>query len=223
MSKKALLLIGSPKGEKSTSHSLGSYLTGRLSDLGVGIDKLTLVPTIKTEDGIATLLSKVNDADIIILASPLYVDQFPSFVIRSMELIYEHKKALNAPKKQRLLAIVNCGFPEATQIQCASAISRHFALRSGMEWAGCLSVGMGPAIRGEPLYSAGEMVNNLAKGLMLTAEALVDDKPVPVEAISLVSKPFMPLSIYTDIANRNFDNIAKATGILDKMGDKPYG
>jgi hypothetical protein len=67
------------------------------------------------------------------------------------------------------------------------------------------------------------MVKNLTKGLMLTAEALADDKPVPVDAISLVSKPFVPFTIYMDTANRNFDNIAKATGVLDKMRDKPYG
>ena len=36
---KALLLVGSPKGENSTSASLGNYLTSKLEELGMIIEK----------------------------------------------------------------------------------------------------------------------------------------------------------------------------------------
>jgi multimeric flavodoxin WrbA len=227
MSKKALLLVGSPRGENSNSNSLGSYLMDRLHEEGLETDRVMITKALESDEATEEMVSKVDGADIVVLASPLYVDQFPSFVIRAMELICERKRPAGMSKEKRLLAIVNCGFPEPEQNCCAVAISRNFARMSGMEWAGCLSIGMGMAINGEPLENRAGMTRNLRKGMSIASDALANGMPLPKEAGLLASRPFIPLFLTKYvllplIAGRWFEAIAKKNGVLDRMRDKPY-
>jgi len=142
-------------------------------------------------------------------------------------LISDHKRSAGMNKEQRLLAIVNCGFPEPEQNCCAVAISRNFARMSGMDWAGCLSIGMGMAINGEPLENRAGMTKSLRTGLSISSEALANGMPLPKEAGILASRPFIPLLItkyvlLPFIAGRWFDAIAKKNGVQGRMRDKPY-
>jgi len=113
-----------------------------------------------------------------------------------MELIAKHRKTTENPPKQRLLAISNCGFPEAHHNDTALAICRRFALESGIEWAGGLALGGGEAIHGRSLNDAGGMVRKVKKSLDLTAATLAEGKSVPEEAVKLMSKPFIPTWMY---------------------------
>ncbi len=97
------------------------------------------------------MLSAVDGARIIVLASPLYIDSVPAPVIRAMELIRDHRAHSPAPNEQRLLTIVNSGFPEVRHNFIALEIYKRFAVEAGFTWAGGLALGMGEAIAGEPL------------------------------------------------------------------------
>lgn len=97
------------------------------------------------------LLVAVANADIVVLAFPLYVDSLPAAVIRGLELISRNRKSEPVPKKQRLISIVNCGFPEAQHNKTAILICRCFAREAEFEWAGGLALGGGEAINGKPL------------------------------------------------------------------------
>ena len=88
--KLALLLIGSPRGKKSTSHSLGSYLLDLLGAKGMETQNMNIQMSLKTEEGKKKLLFLTDRSDIIILAFPLYVDTLPAPVIEMMELIRDH-------------------------------------------------------------------------------------------------------------------------------------
>ena len=220
--KNVLLLVGSPKGSSSTSASLGNYLILRLEEFGLSVETDYIYKLIGKEEGKKELLSKVNEADLLILAFPLYVDCLPAGVIKALELIAKHRKSLNKPKKTGLVVLINCGFPEAEQNNTAVAICKIFAREVGFEWKGALSLGMGGAIGGRSLEERGGMVRNVKKGYILAAQALAEGRDIPEEAIELVAKRFMPITLYTKMGNLGWNRQAKKFGARKKIKAKPY-
>ena len=101
------------------------------------------------------LLRLVDESDLIILASPLYVDSLHSQVIETLELIAEHEKGKHDLDKKSFVAISNGGFPEATQNSTALTVCRLFAKQVGFNWAGGLTMGGGGMIAGQPLSELG--------------------------------------------------------------------
>jgi len=217
-----LLLVGSPKSSSSTSNSLGDYLISRLEQLSLAVDKEYIYKLVRKEDGQKKLLTKVEEASMIILAFPLYVDCLPAGVIKALELIADHRKSKKDRKKQGFAIIINCGFPEAQQNNTAIAICKIFAREVGFEWRGALSLGMGGAIGGRSLEERGGMVRNVIKGLDLAAQALAEGKDIPEEAIELFGKRFIPISLYTKGGNMGWNKQAKKYGARKKIKDQPY-
>lgn len=219
---RVLFLIGSPKGPKSTSESLGAYLLKGLKDKGCDAEKFYIYPPVKSDKGQEDLLSAVGRSDILVLVFPLYVDSLPSLVIRAMELVAEHRKKTTSPKPQKFIAITNCGFPEAHQTDTALAICRRFAEETGMEWVGGLGLGMGGAINRRPLEELGFMMRNVRKSLDLTAAALAAGEGVPPRAVELMSKRLMPTWLYLWIGNRGWKRYTKRIKVWEKIDDRPY-
>ena len=189
---KALLIVGSPKGEKSASNSIASYLLEKFQEEGIKIEKTYIVKDVRTDEGIDKLISKVNGSDALILVAPLYVDSLPAIVIKAMEKIYEHKNS--SFKKKQMMAIFNCGFPEPHHNDLAVDMCKKFASLSGMIWAGSITIGMGPSLEGRALEKF-SMAKNLRKGLDMAVDAFVNGKTIPKEAEIIASKPFIPVPI----------------------------
>ena len=139
-------------------------------------------------------------------------------VVCAMELI----SARRSEKNTRFVAISQCGFPEAQHNNVAIAICQRFALAAGLEWAGGLALGMGGAVSSQRLKEQGGMVHNIIKSLDLTVEALVNNKPVPDEAIRLMAKPVIPRMLYTEMGNIGWRQQAKRYGARKKLRDRPY-
>ena len=98
MPKNVLLLNGSPKGETSNSRQIGKYLVDRLEEKGLKSQEAFIKSLIRSEDGSENLSRQVDEADIIVFTSPLYVDSLPSFTIKTMEFICDHRKAIPQAK-----------------------------------------------------------------------------------------------------------------------------
>lgn len=217
-----LLLVGSPRGPRSTSESLGAYLLKKLQEYSLETEKVYIHPSLKTHENRANLLRAVDSPDLLILAFPLYVDSLPSPVIAALELIAEHWKTSKKPKSKKLLAIANNGFPEAHQNDTALAICRRFASEIGIEWVGGLALGGGEAIHGKPLDEAGGMVRNVKKALDLAAAALAEGKSVPKDAKVLMAKPLIFTLMYVWFGNRGWKRQAKKYGVQNNLFDRPY-
>jgi len=217
-----LLLAGSPKKEPSTSESLGAYLLERLNKKGLQTETLNIHQSLKTVEGCDELLAAVDRAGTLILASPLYVDSLPAKVIRVLEIISKHRQTTKGPERQRMLAILNSGFPEARHNETATAICRCFARKTGLEWAGGLALGAGEVISGGTLSGAGWIARNVTRALDLTAKALAEGKPAPIEAITFMSKPLIPTWLYIFIGGRGWKKRAKKHKALDKLHARPY-
>ena len=134
-------LSEAPKAQGSTSDALGTYFLERLREKGADTNKIYIQQSLNSQEGIDALLSAVAEADIMVLASPLYADSHHSGVIRAMELVHEERKNRTNIKKLKMVAISNSGFPEARHNDLSLAMSRTFARECGFEWAGGLALG----------------------------------------------------------------------------------
>jgi multimeric flavodoxin WrbA len=218
---RALLLIASPKPHGSTSEALGSYVLARLEAAGFETKSMHVGTALRADEG-AALVATVDGADVIVLAAPLYVDAVPAATVRAMERIAGHRQEAVTSHRPRLMAIVQCGFPEASQNDTALAIYRRFAEEAGLEWAGGLGIGMGGAISGKPVEKLGGMARNLRQALDLAAAALAEGRPVPEEAVALAAKPFMPQWMYVLAAHLGWRLQARPHKAGRRLRDKPY-
>jgi len=219
---KALLLIGSPKGEDSTSVSLGNYLISKLEEFGIQTEKAFIHRIVNREEKIQSLFEMIDRADLIILSFPLYIDSLPAPIIKAMELIKDERDRIKSKKPKDFIAIVNNGFPEAFQNATAIHICRIFAKDCGFVWKGGVMIGGGGAINGIPLQERGGMVRNVIKGLDIAAYALKDGNDIPQEAIDLASKKFIPTIMYNKFGNLGWRLQARKHGAQKKIKDKPY-
>jgi hypothetical protein len=232
--RRALLIVGSPKtNSPSSSGILGSYLLDRLGKRGWETESLTLRASLNREDGAAELLASTDRAGLILLVFPLYADALPHLVTKALSMIAAHRRAAAAPPAQRLVAIVNSGFPETHQNAVALAICHEFAAQSGITWAGSFALGGGGVLGGKPLSAAQRSrppVGHVIQALDLAGEALAAGRPVPAEAVRLMAKnpiPMLPFTLwrrlYMWIAGKGFEKEAAANGVgKDQLLSQPY-
>jgi hypothetical protein len=221
--KTALLLVGSAKPTgQSTSEALGSYLAQKLAERDIAVTTMHVARAMRTEERTAALLAAVDAADIVILAFPLYVDGLPYLVAQALEQIATHRATETDIRRPLLLAIANCGFPEAAHNATALAICRQFADEAGFAWAGGLALGEGGAINGQPLARAGGMVRNVAAALDLAAVALAEGGPVPAEATALMTRPFIPARAYVLMGDVGWVMQARRHRALIRLAARPF-
>jgi multimeric flavodoxin WrbA len=229
--RRALLIVGSPKtNEPSTSGALRGYLLDRLKERGWETESLTLRASLNRPQGESELLLSVERAGLVLLVFPLYADSLPHLVTKALAAIAANRQPSREPSPQRLVAIVNSGFPETHQNAVALAICREFAAQSGFTWAGGLALGAGGMIGGEPLTAAkrsGPPVQRVIAALDMTAAALAEGLPVPAEAIGTIAKSRIPFAVfrwlYVWMGGKGFEKLAAKNGIgKDKLLAQPY-
>ena len=219
---KALIMIGSPKPGKSASGTLATHIAENLVGKGFEIETIHANQTLKSDEGVRSLLASFDNADVIVVVFPLYVDSLPAGLTKALELMAEHRRAVPIDRKQRMMAVCQNGFPEAHQNETALGICRLFTRDSGIEWAGGLAFGGGGVLDGRELGKMGGMVRNLVKALDIACSDLADGRPVSQEAVALMAKPMMPRWLYVAIGSYGWKRLAKKNQVLDRLHDRPY-
>jgi multimeric flavodoxin WrbA len=232
--RRALLIVGSPRIQPSTTSSvLGGYLLEQLAERGWETESLTLRASLNRPEGEDELISAVERAGLILLVFPLYADALPYLVTKALAVIAARRRAGGEPSRQRFVALVNSGFPETHQNSLALAICREFAEQTGLVWAGSLALGGGGIIGDQPLGEPrrpGPPIKHVIAALDLTAKALAEGLPVPVEAVGMISKSPVPLLpsalwrwLYMQLGGRGFERLAIKNGVSkDRILAQPY-
>jgi len=220
--RRALLLVGSPRARKSTSNSLGGYLSEQLSARSIQTETVYLHTVGRSPEKMQALLDAVDAADLVTLAFPLYVDSLPAPAIEALERIAAHRQGRDRSHRQLFTAIANCGFPEALHNTTALAICETFARQAGFEWAGALSLGGGEMVSGKALVEAGGMTILMRKTLELTAEALAQGQSIPSAARDSLAKPVIPHWVYRLTGRLRWNRQAKHYGALKLLKRQPY-
>lgn len=219
--KRAVLLVGSPRTQKSTSASLGGYLMKQLSARGIEIEIVQIYTTFHSAERTRLALEKLDAADLVVLAFPLYVDSLPAPVIAALEKIATHRASVKVT--QNFAAIANCGFPEASHNDTALAICAQFARQTSVTWLGSLALGGGEGlVHGAPLNEMDGRAIPLKKALDLAAESLADGRPIPGSARDLMARPFIPNWLYRLFGGFGWKQQAKGYGVEERLRDRPY-
>jgi len=201
----ALLLIGSAKpAGTSTSEALGRGLTDALTTLGWSCETLHVHRVSYGPHAPRTLCDAVDKTDLIIIATPVYVDSLPALMTQALERIATHRKSQPTPHPCRVTAIINCGFPEASHCDLSLDICEQFSRHAHTQWVGGLAVGEGGAIDGRPLNDLGGMVRHAHNALKQAAEAIHQDRPITAASHTLARKPIIPGRLYTFLAQRGW-------------------
>jgi hypothetical protein len=220
---RALYLLGSGKPHgQSTSEALARYLHARLEAPGVEATAFEAIDAKKTlhADGEQRLLAAVDRTDLLVLATPLYIDSLPYPVIHALEAIAKHRWRGAAPC--RLVAIVNSGFPEASQSELALRMCAVFAREAGLDWAGGLALGGGEAVHGQTLEKAGGAAAKARKAIELAAAALRENREIPERAVALMASPFIPTFLYRWLGSWGWRRRARSLGTATPLDDKPF-
>ncbi|RPI96091.1 MAG: NAD(P)H dehydrogenase [Chloroflexi bacterium] len=224
----ALLLVGSPRTRKSTSHSLGSYLFERLSAQEIETKTMHIHTSIRSPERMKILLEAVETSNLVLLAFPLYVDSLPAPTIEALERIAAQRaskmKTNSSQSHRQLFAVIsNCGFPEPHHNVTALAICADFARQAGFGWAGSLALGAGEGmVHGTPLNELDGRALPLRKALDLAAEALAQGEVIPQEAQNLLAKPFIPAWMYRWMGIYGWRQQAKQYGMERSLKRRPY-
>lgn len=232
--KSVLLLVGSPRGKRSTSTAVGTYLLDLLKNRDIkSLDPIWIGSAVKSQEKIMHMLERVESADIILLSTPLYDDCEPYIVIKAMELIAaEREKAGGSQKSGEgkiFSVIVNCAFPEDHHTKTVIRIYEKFAASVGLIWGGSLSIRGGEALqgrRGKNLEDLGSMAKKVKQALGRMAESLLSDSPGRDETMSVIPESFSrgPLSVigsfFIWLNNRGWARQAKKRG--EDVDARPY-
>ena len=219
--RRALLLVGSPRGSASVSAAIAAHVGTLLADQGLTVTTDWVHKSLHEDPTLRELAERVGLADLVVLATPLYVDSLPAPVTRAFEVLAQ-RGALGASARPRLLAIVNCGFPEAVHTDTALAICRLWAREAGLDWIGGLGIGAGGMLEGQALAASGGRARNVTRALALAANAVAQGRVVPEEAQRLPRTLSIPAWLYRFFGDWGFRREAKKHGTRARLGERPY-
>lgn len=230
---RVLLIVGSPKVKSSTSAVLGEYVLKQLKQKGWESEIITLRGNLFNDKGKGEFLAAIDQANLILLAFPLYIDSLPFLMMKSLETIAQHISNHPQKDKKRLLAIANNGFLEAHHNAIALAICQRFAIDTNMIWSGGLAIGAGEALFGGLPISKRKgrpPIKHIIEALNLASEALASGQNVPPKAAKLMTKTPIPLIpfklwrwLFIKMANYHWRPLAAKNQVdRDKLFARPY-
>lgn len=202
MNMKILMICGSPRPQKSTSHYLLNILKERLSD-----DNEVLMCSMaeKNSDIERIVLDNAEDVDVMVVAFPLYVDSIPGSFLKVLKNIEEQikKRKVNC----KLYVIVNNGFYDAIQNNIALDIMWNWCKKCGMTRGRAMGVGAGEMVQGIPL-GAGPLTN-----LGHTMDKFTEDIRHKNTDETIFVEPNFPRFLYKTAAHIGWHKTAKHNGL----------
>ncbi|MDP3538543.1 MAG: NAD(P)H-dependent oxidoreductase [Azonexus sp.] len=209
----ATILIGSarPKGS-STSESLANELSAGLEQAGI---RTTLVHAISfVKDGILAekALATILAGELLVVATPLYVDALPALVTRGLEQLAEKCRDGKYPLRS-VVGLLNCGFPEASHNRSAVNILRIFSHECGLVWAGGLAMGAGEIIHGQPLANIRLVARAQIRALRRAASDLAGGQGISQTASDDMARPLLPAFLFRWLAPFKWIRMGRQHGI----------
>ena len=198
-----VLLNGSMRNVTGNSAKFAKRMAGQLNGDPEIIDLKRWYP-----DNLSGLVSELEDADVVVLCLPLYVDGLPSQVIRLMERFAAEYRG--APKKIYLLA--NMGLYESSQLVNLFEAVRQWSADMGFDYCGGLGISAGEllGVLSDHLPFSVGPTKNVAAGMRRLAEAINNGSRLE----DIFAEPHhFPRSLFIRIANNNWNTTAKQNGL----------
>lgn len=219
---RAMLLVGSakPRGA-STSELLGTSLMERLALRGVEGDVRLVARETHSPDTLAQFVRDLRTHQLLIIASPVYIDALPALVTRTLEAIVADRATLDNPPPLTIAMVLNCGFPESRHTSVARTIGALFARTAKARWAGALQLGGGALIHGEQMDSISRLAAHLAPLLDDAASFLAEGRAIPPETREEFREQLISSSLYVAAGDVAWLWTARHQGALTKLWERP--
>lgn len=216
---RVVLWVGSAKAAgTSASEALGGALLRRLERWGWQATTVRSAGEIHLGRGACpTLLAALRDADLLVVAAPVYVDSLPSLVLRGLSLLVDDPRA----RPLAVLPLIQCGFPEVEHTEHAVRVVRDAADEAGWDWAGQLVVGAGPVLLDQDLDTDPRFAH-LARALDEAAVQLDQGRCLSAGTEARFAAPLMPAGAYRTLGQLGWVAAALRNGTLDALWDAPY-
>ncbi len=205
---KICFLNGSPSGNKATSKEYLNDLGGMFKESDY--DKFFMDIKVKPNEVYSDEeMNNIADADVIIIAFPLYADCLPAAFIRFLEDYYfylENNQTYN--KNARVYVIVNCAAyaPEANS--AAIRVIKNFCSRLELNWRFAVSIGSGLLIKMTKKIPFLNKAHRNIQKVFITILEDVNNKDNN-EKDDILIKPNTPEPSYSNYSNVNDNKLLK--------------
>lgn len=216
--KKLILLNGSPQGQASTSAKLLELCKSCIGDT-INVDAVETTKSILQKKQLNDY-SIMEDADVIVIAFPLYIYCLPGVLDEFLVGYKEYLQNKANMKKQKVYAIINCGFPEAHINKDAALVIKSFCKEIEAEYCFSILIGGGGMLK--PLRFL-PSVNRQWKEINLAFKQIMGDMEQKTEISDIHIDSKTSKKLFSFIAETNFAVIAKKKGINKKeLFKQPY-
>jgi putative NADPH-quinone reductase len=168
------------------------------------------------DDDVAEMLEKFKESDIVVFATPLYVDNVSGLMKNFMDRLIpiadphietdengEAKHVLNH-KLPKLGVISNCGFPEQSHFQVLRLLFPRIARNLSTEVAFEIYRGCGAILGNAPMLLK-PLLWKYKKMLSQAGREVVENGGISEGLQKELEKPFIPANQYIAAANKIFD------------------
>ena len=236
---KAVAINSSPNmGKGNTALVLGPFLEG-MREAGAEVElfytmKLKIKPCqgefncwLKTpgecfqQDDMQMLLPKLGEADVLVIATPVYVDGIsgpmknlldriiplaqPFFELRDGHCRHPRR---DGGRGSQVVLVSNCGFWEMDNFDPLLVHIAAICKNLGSEFAGALLRPHGPALRGK--MEMDMPVEDIFESAKEAGRQLVEDGRMSPETLKVVSRELLPLEMYVQTVNQRFQEALDA-------------
>ncbi|MBN2310726.1 MAG: flavodoxin family protein [Candidatus Hydrogenedentes bacterium] len=238
---KIVVFNGSPRAEDGNTHRMVREFAAGAEEAGAEVENVFLAHheirpctgcfacwtrtpgTCRLEDDAPELVRKTLDVDLVVYATPLYVDNVSGltkvFMDRMIPLADPHFEfdasgetvhVVRRQRRPRLGVISNCGFPEQSHFQVLRLLFRRIARNLQTELAVEIYRGGGEALNSRnPLLKP-----TLAKynRLLRTAgREVAETGRLSEDTTARLEAPIVPAGLYVKGANRHWDRALNRT------------
>lgn len=231
---KVTIFNGSPKGEKGNTQVMVEAFAEGAKLAGADVETVFLADKnykgcigcftcwLKTpgkcvfDDDMAELLEKLKSSDLIIFATPLYVDNvsglMKNFMDRFMPLADPHietdhngeaRHVIN-DKLPKIGVISNCGFPEQSHFQVLQLLFRRLARNMNSEVVCEIYRGGGAILKDAP-FIIKPLIWKYKRLLIQAGKEVVQKGKISEQLSEKLEKPLFSAAQYIAAANKAFD------------------
>jgi len=235
---KIIAFNGSPRGEKSNTNIIVNEFFNGATEAGADVENIFLVKKkirqclgcfdcwTKTpgkciiKDDMEELIQKFIDADIVVFATPLYVDNVSGIMKKFMDRLIpivnphfekddkgeiRHKKRYE--KYPDFVVISNCGFPEQSHFQVLNLLFKRIARNMHSKVIAEIYRGEGELLNND-LFILKPFINKFKKLLRKAGKEVAENLSISENTLAKLEKPIIPYEQYIKGGDKAWDKMA---------------
>jgi multimeric flavodoxin WrbA len=173
------------------------------------------------DDDMNVLYPKLREADIMVFATPVYVDgvsgSMKNLLDRTIPLVLPFFELRDGhcrhppregTKHGKVVLVSNCGFWEMDNFDPLLVHMKAVCRNMGSEFAGALLRPHGSALRG--MMDRDLLAEEIFKAAKEAGRQIVENDEMSIETLKIVSRELMPLETYVQVANTSFQHALDA-------------